>query len=72
MGGAAKALSAQHSSPAGHLGFNKSGIGRQAVGAVVRQDGDLEALDQLDHRGCASRLAELKVLAACPAKNEAG
>src|SRR5262249_2212776 len=39
---------------AGHLGFNKPGIGRQAVGVVVHQDGDLEALDRLDHRCCTS------------------
>jgi hypothetical protein len=35
---------------AGYLGFNKPGIGRQAIGAVVHQDGDTEALDRLDHR----------------------
>ena len=35
---------------AGHLGFNEPGIGRQAVGAGVHQDGDLEDLDRLDHR----------------------
>src|SRR5215472_4545269 len=62
MPGAAKAPSAQpfHPPPpgAGHLGFNEPGIGRQAVGGVVHQDGDLEALDRLDHRCCASRLAE--------------